>query len=55
MKNNRFVFEPHMAMSLSDEEVKINGHKVLFDKKVSLMPVDIRKINRNKDGKIIIR
>jgi hypothetical protein len=29
--------------SMSESAVKLEGHRVVFDKKVSLLPVDIRK------------
>lgn len=31
------------AFAAESAEIKINGQKVLFDKKVSLMPVELKK------------
>jgi hypothetical protein len=41
--NKQDIF-PVQAMTASSESaIKMEGQKVLFDKKVALMPVDIRK------------
>ncbi|MBL6445549.1 hypothetical protein JMN32_04470 [Fulvivirga sp. 29W222] len=39
-----------IAEGMSTPEIKMEGHKVLFDKKVSLMPVDTKKQQNNSDG-----
>lgn len=42
--NTQNIF-PAQALSetAGEPEIKLEGHKVIFDKKVSLLPVDIRK------------
>lgn len=44
---------PAMAFSesLSDSSVKMEGQKVVFDKKVSLLPADIRREEVQMKGK----
>lgn len=43
----KFPIQP-IAEGMSAPEIKMEGQKVLFDKKVSLMPVDIKKIENSK-------
>jgi hypothetical protein len=42
---NRQNIFPRQALAegLSEPSIKLEGQKVVFDKKVSLLPVDIRK------------
>ncbi|HKK77710.1 MAG TPA: hypothetical protein VJ953_21705 [Saprospiraceae bacterium] len=39
------------VQSLEERDIKLNGQKVLFDKKVSLMPVELDKKINKKTGK----
>lgn len=43
--NQQAIF-PAQAMTEDPESaIKMEGHKVVFDKKVSLLPVDVKKEN----------
>ena len=37
-----------LATGLSEPSIKLEGHRVVFDKKVSLLPADIRKEETKK-------
>lgn len=41
-QQTKFPLQP-VAEGMSTPEIQIEGHKVLFDKKVSLLPVDTKK------------
>ena len=37
-----------LARGLSEPSIKLEGHKVMFDKKVSLLPANVRKEETTK-------
>lgn len=43
MSNQNIFPTPAFAGSMSESTVTLEGQKVVFDKKVSLLPVDIKK------------
>ncbi|ELR72567.1 hypothetical protein C900_01241 [Fulvivirga imtechensis AK7] len=45
-KYTEFPLQP-MAEGMSAPDIKLEGQKVLFDKKVSLLPVDTKKVPEN--------
>jgi hypothetical protein len=47
--NSQHIFPRQaLATGLSEPSIKLEGHKVVFDKKVSLLPANIRKEDTKK-------